>query len=367
MSAHTVSFYPQVRDPIYPYGMNRRSVTQQPWAQRSALGAYASAQRDIQDSQDQAGSTSARQGILKQLQSLRSQPQEPENPYVLSAGSIVDKLFGSKADENKQEELLPKNNSYNVNQVANKIQSAKTSMSAGKAALSASRKVQELKRKLANADDDTTELELALNHAKRMERVARKKQRNLELEELVEATGKRDESLKEQEDQAQSAEDMQAVVAELSEDELSDRQAALDEVETSLFSELADGMRSQMGDGAELSDEMIAQIDAMVESMTEEERAFLDEQEELLQSMEVVDPHMSSEQLQKLKLRHRTSENKEIVKAHSEYYKGLMRYYSEHGAQTPGMGGGTSAPLMAAVSLVQASPQVSAPMIDIQA
>ena len=311
------------------------------------------------------GGISERGKILKQLQELRRQEMEQTDPFTPSAGAIVERLFGEKSGEQNKEDMLPKNRNYSVNQLVNKIQSAKTPMSAGKAVLSATRKVQELKRKLANADGDTEEIELALNHAKRMERVARKKKRHLELEEMAETVQGRDETRDRNEDKAaEASENMAAAMAQLSEDELSDRQSQLDEIQTSLFSELAGQMRAELGDGVELDDEMIAQIDAMVESMTEEEQAFLEEQEELLQSMETVDPHMTPEQLKRMKLRHRISEEKEIVKAGAEYYKGLMKYYQESG-KTSAVSM-TSVPTPALGSVAQV-PEPSEPLLNLQA
>ena len=45
--------------------------------------------------------------------------------------------------------------------------------------------------------------------------------------------------------------------------------------------------------------------------------------QEMLENMEIVDPHMSEEELEELKRKHRAAENKAIVKAEMDYLKGL--------------------------------------------
>ncbi len=49
---------------------------------------------------------------------------------------------------------------------------------------------------------------------------------------------------------------------------------------------------------------------------------------EMLESMEIVDPHMSKEDLEDLKRKHRASEDKAIMKANMDYLKDMIKYVS---------------------------------------
>ncbi|MBR0091623.1 MAG: hypothetical protein IJP92_07980, partial [Lachnospiraceae bacterium] len=113
---------------------------------------------------------------LKQQQ-LRQQQQAEQAGGKVFAGTLQEKmndflsLAGAPTDDDDQ--LSTADDTYNGKQVENKIRSAKTSISAGQAVLTAKRKVQQLKAKLNTGGGDAEELHLALVHAKRMEAVAR--------------------------------------------------------------------------------------------------------------------------------------------------------------------------------------------------
>ena len=71
----------------------------------------------------------------------------------------------------------------------------------------------------------------------------------------------------------------------------------------------------------EFSDEMTD----MIEEFGQEEMELLEETMEMLEQLEAVNPHMSDEQLENLKRKHRASEDKAIAKANMEYLKGVMK------------------------------------------
>ncbi|MCR4892688.1 MAG: hypothetical protein K5989_10975, partial [Lachnospiraceae bacterium] len=79
------------------------------------------------------------------------------------------------------------------------------------------------------------------------------------------------------------------------------------------------------------SEDMLSELNQMISEYGEETLKQLEESMEMLENMEVVDPHMSEEDLEKLKRKHRLSENKAIVKAEMEYLKGLFKHYAEAG------------------------------------
>ena len=81
---------------------------------------------------------------------------------------------------------------------------------------------------------------------------------------------------------------------------------------------------------------------------------------EMLEDMEILDPHMSEEDLKKLKTKHRNAENKEIVKADADYWKSMMKHNAERSAALT-MSGNSALSSMPALS-VNTGVTVSAPL-----
>ena len=246
---------------------------------------------------------------------------------------------------------------YNYKDVSGDIQRAKTSAAAGSVVIKAKRRVQEIKRKLANGKGDAEELALALSHAKRMERVAKKKQRHLELEELVEH--KQDSGVT-QEENVNS--DMAADIYAAEEEKLTDAQYELDgeqqealedyieenglsvsaytDDEGSVYAEMSAMMESvtdradlditQMSDTT-LSEETLDGLNDLLEDFGSEEQEMLEELQQQLALLETVDPDMSREDLKELKTKHRQSERRDIVKADMDYLKGEFEHYEKKG------------------------------------
>ena len=112
----------------------------------------------------------------------------------------------------------------------------------------------------------------------------------------------------------------------------------------------------------EISDDMIDSVDAMIDAMTEEEQEMLSEMAEMLENMEILDPHMSEEELAKLKTKHRGAENKEIVKADADYWKAMMKHNLEKVNTLPGDSSHTASlmPMMSvSISPVGAMPSAT--------
>ncbi|MCM1159553.1 MAG: hypothetical protein NC300_03930 [Bacteroidales bacterium] len=89
----------------------------------------------------------------------------------------------------KSAKKKPKRLSYNFKLISSQILMAKTSSNAGKVVLSASMTVGRLQKKLRSGVFDDKEVELAILHAKRMERIARKRLKHLKEEENAEKQG----------------------------------------------------------------------------------------------------------------------------------------------------------------------------------
>ena len=234
------------------------------------------------------------------------------------------------AKENKKSPEVKKKYPYNHREVAAKILRAKTSVSAGQAVLSAKRKVQEVKRKLSIGDGDEGELELALTHAKKMELVARRKKHHLEMEELVERTQEGEENPQGQESAGRS---MASALVSEGEEKINQREDAIFEERDRMLQEVSE---------SDASEEMLSELNEMISEFGEEELEELEESLSQLEELEIVDPHMSEEDLKELKQKHRQSENKAILKATMDYLKAYLKYQFEKEAafmQTAGNAG----------------------------
>lgn len=300
--------------------------------------------------------------IQEQLRQMKREQLQQANQNMLTPSSSIEDflmLSGSPESEEDEEDNL-KVSKYSYKDVANKILRAKNSVSAGRAVLSAKRKVLEVKRMIGRGEGDPEELQLALTHAKRMEMAARKKKHHLELEEYVENTRKRDERLEKEDDQAQ---ELSSMMTQAAEEEIIEQEDAIFEARQDMISEVMDSIEES---GLEASDEAIASINEMISEFGEEELEMLEEAMQMLEEMEIVDPHMSKEDLDELKQKHRASENKAIAKANMDYLKGMFKLYQERKGSAPSMGfGSTKTPV--AVSLASSAPAAVAPLVSAEA
>lgn len=252
--------------------------------------------------------------------------------------SALAELTDTRDDE---EDLLEEKFQYNAQEVSAQIQRAKTSNSAGQAALKATRKVMELKRKLAAGGDDTQEIQLALTHAKQIERVAKKKKRHLQLEELIIATQNRDDRLREEEESRSSISPWDA--RDISEEEVTDALSEMDRQQSEEFAAVAEAKRSEQPEEELSPDELVASIDALLEKVSGKEQQMLEDTLEQLEMTEVIDLHMSKEDLKMLQIKHRNSERRDIVRADSDYLKAEFAHIQRKGVVLPAFARGGQA------------------------
>ena len=184
--------------------------------------------------------------------------------------------------------------------------------------------------------------------------VARKKKHHLELEELVEHTRERDEI----EDKAEEAADG------IKDAMISAEQEKLSQKEDEVFEERQDILQVAAEEGQ--TEDMLAELNEMLSEYGEETLKELEEAMELLESMEFMDPHMSEEELEELKRKHRAAENKAMVKADMDYLKDMIKHQTGKGAAIPGMSAGMQG---IGTMATAAAPAVEAPAafaIDVQ-
>lgn len=199
-------------------------------------------------------------------------------------GSVAATISFSKPNQKKTKRL-----NYNFKAVSAQILLSKTANSAGKAVTKARGTLAMLLRKVHSNEYDDQELEHAIIHARKMERIAKRRQRHLKQEEEIEQKGKSEESeneiTEEMEDQAMDEEEVR-----ISEEEL---QQLMDE-----YQEL-----------------MQESMDQMVQEARMEELS-----EEFSEAVYEMEP----EDLEKLKKKHRTDEMREIADADMKYLRAVF-------------------------------------------
>ncbi len=272
---------------------------------------------------------------LRRLARKLTQTKEEEKQKTFTARSDDKEKdflakFGLDEKTKEDEPQLEAKYNYNYKEVANKIKQAKTSVSAEQAVISAKRKVLEVKRKISSGAGNAEELQLALTHATRMEMAARKKKHHLELEEMVTNTQKRDEL---SDDQQDLVTDVKNAVMDQGEEKLNRAADGIFEQRQDMIEEAVAEMKEN---GEDISDEAMAELNEMISEYGEDELEKLTEAMEQLELMEIVDPHMSEEDLEELKRKHRLAEQKEIMKADMDYLKGVIKLQMQNSPANKG-------------------------------
>ena len=208
---------------------------------------------------------------------------------------------------------------YSFKNISGKLIRSKTSVAARQVAGEAKREVLRLKQQKQSGKYDNEEIEAAINHAKAMERVAKKKVRHLEEEELAKACGACLDRLEEYQKDLEDEREEQDVLE--SENNVTAFKAGIEEPASE-----------------NLTGEM---MDELTESMTD----MLSEMglDELLDIFSSVKQDMDPTDLKLMKIKHRTKELKEIAKADAEYLKTIFEHLEKQKS-------GPSAPLENAVS-----------------
>lgn len=196
----------------------------------------------------------------------------------------------------KPKQKKTKRLNYSFKAISSQIMLSKTSNSASKVVTKARGVIASLLRKTFSDDYDAQELEHAIIHARKMERVAKKRVKNLKKEEEIQQKGSSDEM----EEGLENAEDKnEEQEVRLSEEELQ-----------RLMEEYQDLMQESM--------EKLLQ-----ESMQEmaEEMNFDEMAEDLGAAVQDMDSH----DLERLKKKHRADEAREIMDADMKYLRAFFQ------------------------------------------
>lgn len=205
-------------------------------------------------------------------------------------GKVVGRITISKP---KSKTVRKKRLPYNFRKISNQIVMSKTANSARAAMSSARRVTLLLKEKMRSSDYSDEELKDAIIHARKMERIAKKRVKNMEAEERAAQSG--------------------VYILELEEEEASESERAEEE---------------QQQEEAGLSQEELEKMMQELESLMEESMEELEEAAGLDDFMDgmmcVVQKDMEPEDLEQLKKKHRAQELQEIMEADMKYLKALF-------------------------------------------
>ena len=246
-----------------------------------------------------------------------------QNSIVTSTLSYSESLRNQR-QQTKNTTLALKKLKYQFKNISSKILRSKTSQAAKQAAGQARREVLRLKRQKQSGNYDEDEIEAAINHAKAMERVAKKKAKHLEEEEMAKAAGGiwqgekvcSDEEPREVKDtEAETdAEEEEKMAEEGYEDEAYEEEYDYPQLDEFLL---------QTGDlMAAMSDFTSETMQELSDSM----RDIMEEMgmDELSDTMLSVKKDIDPADLKMMKIKHRNKEMKEIVKADAEYLKAVF-------------------------------------------
>jgi len=209
-------------------------------------------------------------------------------------GSVAGTISITKPKANKKK---TKRLNYNFKQISSMIMRSKTANSAGQAVTKARGTIARLQRQLKDGEYDEKELESAIIHAKKMERIAKKRERHLEEEERAKQQG----------------------ICQFDMEKTEETEEGTD-TETE---ELEEALKEE---NPELSEEELAELteefqDLMKETMEAVNEIGLEElADEFMGTTEKLDP----EELELLKKKHRADELREIADADMKYLKAMF-------------------------------------------
>lgn len=219
---------------------------------------------------------------------------------------------------------------YHYKDISSKIMRSKTSAMARQVVSQAKREILRLKREKQSGKYDSEEIDAAIVHAKAMERIARKKVKHLEEEEMAKACGglcadsqiSEEQAEEEQEKDGTSIDELKR--EELQQGKLQQEEFLNDEtIEPITISEMNVSVLEDLSQ--ELFDEMGEELQNLMSDLG------LDElNDSLLASKRDMDPA----DLKEMKIKHRNREMKEIVKADNEYLKAYFKYLEKQDSTT---------------------------------
>ena len=296
-------------------------------------------QKSIFGAKNKSSVTDIRRMLSRNSQSTQTQAANSwgQDSIVTSTLSYSESLRDQR-QQTKNTTLALKKLKYQFKSISSKILRSKTSQAAKQAAGQARREVMRLKRQKQSGNYDDDEIQAAIDYAKAMERVAKKKAKHLEEEEMVKAAGGiwqgdriSEEETKDVPDaEAENARNAEEMSAEDSADEVSGDfstyEYAGDSYDISDYVDLGmDAFYAQTGD---FMSEMSDFTSEMMQEMSDSLRDLMEEMglDGLSDNAVSVNREMDPADLKMMKIKHRNKEMKDIVKADAEYLKAVFNH-----------------------------------------
>ena len=302
-------------------------------------------QKSIFGAKNKSSVTDIRRMLSRNSQSTQTQAANSwgQESIVTSTLSYSESLRNQR-QQTKNTTLALKKLKYQFKNISSKILRSKTSQAAKQAAGQARREVLRLKRQKQSGNYDDDEIQAAIDHAKAMERVAKKKAKHLEEEEMAKAAGGICPGDRICEEETKDVQDAEAENAQ-NEEEMS-AEGSADEVSRDLSAYEYAGNEAYAGDSYDISDYIDLGMDAfyaqtgdfmsemsdftseMIQEMSDSLRDLMEEMglDGLSDTAVSVNREMDPADLKMMKIKHRNKEMKDIVKADAEYLKAVFNH-----------------------------------------
>lgn len=294
-------------------------------------------QKSIFGAKNKSSVTDIRRMLSRNSQNTQTQAANSwgQDSIVTSTLSYSESLRDQR-QQTKNTTLALKKLKYQFKSISSKILRSKTSQAAKQAAGQARREIMRLKRQKQNSDSDSEEIDAAIAHAQAMERVAKKKAKHLEEEEMVKAAGgicqgdriSEEETKDAQDAESENARNAEEMSAEDSANEVSGDfstyEYAGDSYDISDYVDL--GMDEFYAQAGDFMSEMSDFTSEMMQEMSDSLRDLMEEMglDGLSDTAVSVDREMDPADLKMMKIKHRNKEMKDIVKADAEYLKAVF-------------------------------------------
>ena len=294
-------------------------------------------QKSIFGAKNKSSVTDIRRMLSRDSQSAQTQAANSwsQDSIVTSTLSYSESLRNQR-QQTKNTTLALKKLKYQFKSISSKILRSKTSQAAKQAAGQARREIMRLKRQKQNSDSDSEEIDAALAHAQAMERVAKKKAKHLEEEEMMKAAGGicqgdricEEETKDVQDAESENARNAEEMSAEGSADEVSGDFSAYEYAGDSydISDDIDPGMDAFYAQAGEFMSEMSDFTSEMMQEMSDSLRDLMEEMglDGLSDTVVSVNREMDPADLKMMKIKHRNKEMKDIVKADAEYLKAVF-------------------------------------------
>ena len=282
--------------------------------------------------------TDIRRMLSRDSQSAQTQANSWGQDSIVTSTLSYSESLRNQRQQTKNTTLALKKLKYQFKSISSKILRSKTSQAAKQAAGQARREIMRLKRQKQNSDSDSEEIDAAIAHAQAMERVAKKKAKHLEEEEMVKAAGGIcqgdricEEETKDVSDaEAEKVQNDEEMSAEDSADEMSGDFSAYDYAGDSYdISDYVDlGMDEFYAQAGDFMSEMSDFTSEMMQEMSDSLRDLMEEMglDGVSDTVVSVNREMDPADLKMMKIKHRNKEMKDIVKADAEYLKAVFNH-----------------------------------------